>query len=504
MKVLIYLAGATIGPSVGIHLEEAIKQIKQGNGVFILHCDSSIGGCMENPNWNPLYCKLCTAFQKKDVHTYLPDNVEQHFMKEYVRQLDETKIPRFQYNNARELRNLTFHGVDIGLGAMSTYISLTRNLNPRIDDKSRPYFDALLREQVVTALVFERLQEQHHFELVVFQNGRGAQFKSLLNICQKRGIDYLCTEFKVNAVGKGFICNFFNETPHGIDANNKEYAKCWDGATCSKEEREKIARSFFENRRHAIYAGDKIYAKDQKQGLLPEGWNDEVENIVIFNSSEDEFAAVSKEFDDAAFFPSQMEGIKAIVEHYIHDKSKHFTLRVHPNLMKIPYKYHQDLYKLKYPNLTVVRADSSVSTYSLMDKADKIIVFGSTTGLEAVYWGKSVICLAAAYYLPMDIAYVPKALDDLWGYIDAKELPCKYNNQVLKYGYYVMSNDHVNTQYVNIDVKTMNFMGRKIKCYSFQKWLGSNMLYVLLMRGFAKLFLHKFPAKFKKVPLIEN
>lgn len=47
MKVLIYLAGATIGPSVGIHLEEAIKQIKQGNGVFILHCDSSIGGCME-------------------------------------------------------------------------------------------------------------------------------------------------------------------------------------------------------------------------------------------------------------------------------------------------------------------------------------------------------------------------------------------------------------------------------------------------------------------------
>lgn len=34
---------------------------------------------------------------------------------------------------------------------------------------------------------------------------------------------------------------------------------------------------------------------------MPEGWKDDVENIVIFNSSEDEFAAVSKEFDDAAF-----------------------------------------------------------------------------------------------------------------------------------------------------------------------------------------------------------
>ena len=104
----------------------------------------------------------------------------------------------------------------------------------------------------------------------------------------------------------------------------------------------------------------------------------------------------------------------------------------------------------------------------------------------------------------MNIVYVPKTLDNLWGYIDAKELPCKYNDQVLKYGYYVMSDDHANTQYVNIDVKTMNFLYRKIKCYSFQKWLGSNMLYVLLMRGFARLFLNKVPAKFKRIPLLEN
>ena len=93
---------------------------------------------------------------------------------------------------------------------------------------------------------------------------------------------------------------------------------------------------------------------------MPEGWKDDVENIVIFNSSEDEFAAVSKEFDDAAFFPSQIEGIKSIIEHYKHDKTKHFTLRVHPNLKKVSYKYHLDLYNLNYSNLTVVRSDSPI------------------------------------------------------------------------------------------------------------------------------------------------
>lgn len=45
------------------------------------------------------------------------------------------------------------------MGVMSTYISQTRNLNPEINEKSRAYFDALIREQIVTALVFERLQK---------------------------------------------------------------------------------------------------------------------------------------------------------------------------------------------------------------------------------------------------------------------------------------------------------------------------------------------------------
>ena len=95
---------------------------------------------------------------------------------------------------------------------------------------------------------------------------------------------------------------------------------------------------------------------------------------------------MSKEFDDGAFFPSQIEGIKSIVEHYKHDKTKHFTLRVHPNLKKVSYKYHLDLYNLNYSNLTVVRSNSPISTYALMDAASKIIVFGSTTGIESVYW----------------------------------------------------------------------------------------------------------------------
>lgn len=261
-------------------------------------------------------------------------------MKEFVKQLKEEDIPKLQYDTVKELRALTFHGVDIGMGVMSTYISQTRNLNPEINEKSRAYFDALIREQIVTTLVFERLQKKHRFGLVVFQNGRGAQFKPFFNICKNQKIDFICTEDMCNAKGDSFLTHFYNDIPHSIAANNQKYMECWEHTKDSDDEREKIARSFFENRRNAVFAGDTIYVKNQIQGQMPEGWKDDVENIVIFNSSEDEFAAVSKEFDDAAFFPSQIEGIKSIIEHYKHDKTKHFTLRVHPNLKKVSYKYH--------------------------------------------------------------------------------------------------------------------------------------------------------------------
>lgn len=497
MKVLIYLAGAKIGPSVGIHLDIAIEQVKEGNEVFVLKCDRSIGGCMENPNWNSAYCQLCSFFLKKDIHHYLPEGVEQHWMKEYVTDLREADIPKLKYNTARELRNLTFHGVDIGMGVMSTYISQTRNLNPVINDQSRAYFDALIREQIVTALVFERLQKEHHFDLVVFQNGRGAQFKPLLNICQREGIDFICTEYIVNAKGDGFINNFWNDIPHSIAGFNSKINDCWNSAAGTPEIREKIARSFFENRRNALFAGDTVYVKDQVKGQMPDDWNEKVENIVIFNSSEDEFCAVSKEFDDAAFFSSQIEGIKSIVEHYKDDKTKHFTLRVHPNLKKIPYKYHLDLYKLDYPNLTVIRGDSPISTYSLMDAASKVIVFGSTTGIESVYWGKPVICLAAAFYRPMNITYDPKNLDELWHYIETRNLPCLHNDDILKYGYYFMCDFHEKPKNISIDLVRIPFMNKSLTCYRFQKLWGSNYLYALVMQSYGKYLIDKYPAKFK-------
>ncbi|MCS2656231.1 hypothetical protein NXV26_10165 [Bacteroides fragilis] len=154
-------------------------------------------------------------------------------------------------------------------------------------------------------------------------------------------------------------------------------------------------------RRNGIIAGDKVYIENQIKGKLPIDWDDTKRNIAIFNSSEDEFIAVDRDFDNLSLYKSQIDGIRGILEHYKENQTVHFYLRVHPNLKNVHYQYHLLLYdlSLKYPNITVIGADSDISTYDIMDNAEKVIVFGSTMGLESSYWGKPVILLSGQFLL---------------------------------------------------------------------------------------------------------
>ncbi len=504
MKVLIYLASPPLESTLGHHLDIALDEIQKGNEVFLLSCDNSIGSCMENPKGSRLYCKLCTLVQQNCIKKYLPKNIEHHWMSEYVEKIDKVSLPKFNYTTADELRYLTYNGIDIGFGVMSTYISLTRNLNPRITEKSRVFFDFLIQEQLITLEIVENLHKEYNFGLVIFQNGRGAQLKPFLNFCQREKIDFWCTE-AINKYPECYKNDFWNDIPHSIKGNTMKYGLCWENSKDTLEEKIKIGQSFFENRRNAKPTNDKVFITAQKAGELPADWDSSVKNIVIFNSSEDEYSAVSHEFDSGKVFKNQIDGIKAIAEHYSNDNTKHFTLRVHPNLNKISYKYHKDLYNLNYSNLTVIPGTSSVSTYSLMDAADIIIVFGSTTGIESAYWGKPVICLGPSLYRNLGVVYLPNTPEDLWSLIETENLKPLYNEKILTYGYFYMSRNHQKTNHINMKIQRKKLFGKILNYYSYNKILGSAFMYAVLCRLFRALSfkIKLLPSKIKEIPTEE-
>lgn len=497
-KVLIYSAGAH-EQQQALQLEEANEQNKLGNEVHFLYCDQNIVGCFLS-GCNKNFCKICKLLQKSFINKYLPKNIIRYSVSELLDKniLKESKI-RFYYNSANELREIKYKGVEIGLAALSLYVTSTRNLTPIIDDNSRFYFDSLLRSQVILTLVIEKLHKLNNYDQFVFFNGRIPGSKPMLSIALREGIDFVCTECYPDCKGVYNKDYFYNNIPHNIGPNHEKFIQAWVEAKEKGISREEIGLSFFEGRRNALDTGDKIYVAGQDKSLLVDNWDDEKENIVIFNSSEDEFFAVSGDFEKGKLFPSQIDGIKTIVEHYKDDDTKRFYLRVHPNLKDVNYSYHLDLYKLDYPNLTVIPADSPISSYTLLDNADKVLTFGSTMGIEATYARKPSISIGPSVYDMLNVVYKPSSCVDLWQLIDTKCLPHCYNENVLIYGYYYMGRyfSVFENSFVNLDTKTktINIFGRKFETISYLKILGSNKLYYIIRYLLSRLFNPRIPQK---------
>ena len=145
---------------------------------------------------------------------------------------------------------------------------------------------------------------------------------------------------------------------------------------------------------------------------MPSGWDDNNENVVVFNSSEDEFMAVGGEWESGKLFPTQYDGLKFMSE-YAKSSNTHFYLRIHPNLAGTQKSYLDLLSSLNHRKFTVIPPESKISTYSLLFKCDKVITFGSSIGIEATYWGKPSILLGPCFYKHLNVAHMPETTDSL-------------------------------------------------------------------------------------------
>lgn len=504
-KILVYSL-SLYGNEEAMALQEAKKHCEKGDIVWYLSCDKTLKGCQHNALFCESQCVMCSLMQQKRLKKLLPPGVIQKKLSDFFDiSLDERlrKI-KFEYISIPDLKSIRYKDVNIGYAALSTYISATRNLDVIFQGEVKRYIDMLLLHQVrLTEIIIKVLNELNP-DCVYFFNGRFAQYRPLLDLSKHRGIDYVATEnifFPPNHVRRNL---FFNSIPHDMDAFVRKAEAMWNECKDVKE-REELGRKFFTNRRNAIFSGDRnIYVEKQEKGLMPQGWDVKQENIVIFNSSEDEFCAINEKVDRERLFSSQIEGIKRIVEHYSTDVNKHFWLRVHPNLTGISFHYHQDLYKLNYSNLTVIPSDSPISTYGLIDASSKVIVFGSSTGIEATYWGKPVICLVYSFYNALNVVHVPQDEDELWSLINDPHLPCLNNENVLKYGFYIMSGSKFeDNKDFPMDYKTYGLLGKEIKVSNYRNYYFKSRfltgLFELIGWEIGKWM--KVNRDFKKIPL---
>lgn len=490
MKHLIFLpfeSNYIVPNRVFVTLENANVLAEKGDDVTLVYCDGNpIDLCWINLCHDRKMCKFCECF-RKNIFTGLSKQVKtapvSSFFKKKIQDYNQLT---FDYNSNEDIKKLSYNHVDIGYAALSSYISPTRNLYPLMDQEFRSFFDELLRSTVIaTDIVNEALDLFQPDDVGIF-NSRFTVSKCVFDTCIHRNIDVIVYETTGNVVNGRQLTYFKNSAAQDVKYNTDLLFKMWNNSPLSDEEKIKTGSQFFINRRGAIPAGDKVYIGAQKAGLLPENWDKNKHNIVIFNSSEDEYVSLGEEFDHN-LFATQYQGIKTIFKHHKNDKDYHFYLRIHPNLKNIKYNYHKKLYDLEKisDNITIIPGDSPISTYSLMDAAEKVIVFGSTMGYEAVYWGKPVISLNLCEYSLLDICYSPTTLEELDSLIKA-DLQPKDKMPAIQLAYYKMNRERPDFKHYEYVIRHHSLLSRHFDIYKWKTkghWFAKNICVLLQIIG---------------------
>ena len=382
---------------------------------------------------------------------------------------------QFSYDSIDSVKNVHYREINIGLGVVSSYVTRTRNLNPAFNKTTQKFIDQLLRSSAVLAEAFLKMIDLYQPDRLCLVNGRFSGYRPVMEVAIKRKVKTTVLEFVFSTTPElQRKVKFEDSLPHDIDQNLRYIEDNWSHWK-GEMDRETVAAGFFERRRRGETASDKVYTRNQFCDLLPPNWDINKRNYVIFNSSEDEFFAVGETFDKYKFFKNQIEGILYLAKKTAHDPSIHYYLRIHPNLKNVKYKYHTELVTIfaKFPNMTVISADSPISTYKLIDNCEKVIVFGSTVGVEATFWGKPTILLAGALYTHLNTAYYPKSFEELDNLLFSK-LEAMPRLGALKYALYIFGERGTPYKYVNYNYKVIKvgtYTMTVARCFEFKNSL---------------------------------
>lgn len=430
MKAIFFNSHNTWVTHTETELELMQRHLDEGDEVVQLICDSDLPSCDVNHVHHIPDCLTCIG-RREDGFRLLEGDVKRLHWREYIpKDNSPLKDVPTSFKDIYDLQAYYFDGFDVGFATCSSVISSLRTTKPDFV-KYRNFVKRYLFSAIgVYRAMIEIIKEQKPDCVYVF-NGRFAQVKAVLRACNKLGVECRVHERGSNK-DEYFIV--YDTVPHDIQYVKNNIKRVWGER--GNADVEKNADKYFSDRQSGVAQSWRSFISDQEAGLLPEGFNEEKRNIVIFCSSEDEFISISSDFNNL-LYSGQLDGVKKIIAELSDQKDIHLHVRMHPN-MKAMMQWDQDNYlNLAQEGVSVIPPISPVSTYALLHHCEKTIVFGSTMGVEATYWGKPSVLLGRMFYEDLDIAHVPKTHEEAMKLILDPNLELKKKESTYIYAWYL-------------------------------------------------------------------
>ena len=445
------------------------EHLTAGDDVDVLTCDASLNACDANPMFKITNCLTCMGI-REDAFSMLASSVgiKPIISESSKKKIKEIKIPIFQ--SMSELKSFRCFDSPVGSDVISSVMSVVADSDfdtivhaERIKKNISDYIHVYL-----TALEYLK---DINYSLVYLFNGRFGPAKAWIRACEARGVDY----FTLERLGMpDRVIKIKNGTVHGFSSYAPRIREFWN-TNKGIEDVRKEAIDFFEERPKGLLKGWNSFIKGQDNELLPSGWDPSKLNMAVFSSTETEFAGIPEVFDGALYDDQKSCYLRIAQILKEKDSSIHLYLRIHPN-SKSEKNYWWDCEEFhNISNLTVIPPESPISSYRLMKSCVKTIVFMTTMGIEASYWGKPSILLSNSMYKGIGAVYEPSTEEEAIRLILDKSLEPKPKEATLAYGAFHRKGTSKLPYSQALDRCTLTFKGNRPKAsdqvlHSRWKW----------------------------------
>jgi len=451
MRYLIYSC-CYAAPHFETELELASKAMQDGHEVFFVICDADLKTCFINPDHKMSICYACQSKVKNGLNMLAVPNSNVFRLSQF----DVGNISfEHSFSSMSELKKYRYKDSDIGYAVASSLV--TRFRDHQLDTvKYRKEINRGLTTAIIVHEKGEQILQTIKPNVVIMFNGRFLEYRPMMRLCEKKGIDFYTHE-RGGKMDRYMLRK--NSTPHSIAFVKTEIDELWGNGG---DEKIMTGKKFFLDRRNKVVQSWSVYTKDQEVGSLPAGFDKTKKNIAFFNSSMDEYEGIP-DFSNPLYEDDNI-GIGNICQSFLDNENYHFYLRVHPNLKGLDNAQNRAINNLgaRFNNLTIIQAADSIDTYELMEAVDLVITFGSTMGVEALYWNKPALLLGKAFYEGLEGIIQPKDHEEVVYYINNMPVAAS-NASAVKYGYWCISYGTKFNHFEADGLLSGKFMGKRIR-----------------------------------------
>lgn len=373
---------------------------------------------------------------------------------------DELKIIRDIEKKTKhtEIRHFKLNDISIGEHAYAGALRYNARGELELSEDDQMILKKYFFSALKTYFISKNLFDEKKYDILLLNHGIYVPQGIISEVAKKQGLN-VSTWFTAYK-NKSFLFSH-KETYH--KSLLKEPNEEWENLSLNQQEQEKLD-NYISSRK--LGTNDWVYFHNKK----PE-FNFNLNNHV--KTRENKFVSLftnvvwdAQLFFDQNIFDNMIQWIIETINYFI-KINKILVIRAHPAEISGTLPSQQKVYDeiIKYygklpNNIVFIGPEDPLSSYSIIEKSEFCIVYGSTIGTEIAAMGKNVLVGGEAWIKNKNISYDPKTKKEYFKFLSELLIDPKMNyeacNRARKYAYHFFFRRMIPVELIGVDKEKHN------------------------------------------------